>query len=487
MQKYLEAQNTIERAIEICPKVLAEDDASEDEIKIELARLNCQLGVALAGQGLLSRAAAIFDQIIQENYADKEVIATALINLTILKGKKNSEDLITKILAIMNDPEAKLSSQQLFKIRKNLAIFEIDEDNSTELEEKEKENSFMELFSKSYPNCVVPIIFKAYLCVKQKEWKKAESILRGFNNSQNKNAQNQATLALAQVFVAQGRIEDAIKQIEKCAEIKNYPATVATLILMFEKLQARNSKEKIHSIINEALNTLDQLNLSSTAKSNFLQSIIQLKLAKAEYEEAAQILEKLLQSGHLDGKSRIVAIASQVIALSWFDQQKTIAKSQELPHVDTSTDGIDIVQLENAQLPRSARLKSGLVVDNVQNAAKIKANQAKKLRRRAKRKELHIQKLISQGKYDPNRPVKLDPERWLPMHARRSAKKGKKQPKFLGAQGSGDGNKDESMKYDAAARGRGRGSIAPETVSEDKPNLPRNKQGRKKTKGKTKN
>ncbi len=77
------------------------------------------------------------------------------------------------------------------------------------------------------------------------------------------------------------------------------------------------------------------------------------------------------------------------------------------------------------------------------------------LRRRAKKREAYLEKLQEEGRYNPDRPVKPDPERWVPKSQRSYNKRGKKgRTKFVGAQGigSGAGAEKDAAKLDAAAR-----------------------------------
>ena len=74
------------------------------------------------------------------------------------------------------------------------------------------------------------------------------------------------------------------------------------------------------------------------------------------------------------------------------------------------------------------------------------------LAKRAKRRDAYLQKLQSLGKFDPKRPSKPDPERWLPVKQRSYARRGRKRNKFVGAQGSGDGAMKDAAKLDVAKR-----------------------------------
>ena len=87
------------------------------------------------------------------------------------------------------------------------------------------------------------------------------------------------------------------------------------------------------------------------------------------------------------------------------------------------------------------------------NRKKKKKSKEAVLRQRAKKREAHLSKLQQEGKYNPDRPMKPDPERWIPKNQRSYAKRGRKgRHKFVGAQGAGGGADKDAAKLDAAAR-----------------------------------
>ena len=86
---------------------------------------------------------------------------------------------------------------------------------------------------------------------------------------------------------------------------------------------------------------------------------------------------------------------------------------------------------------------------------KKKKNQEAILRKRTKKREQYLNNLQKQGKYNPDRPKKPDPERWIPKSQRSYNKRGRKsRQKFVGAQGGGTGvgADKEASRLDVAAR-----------------------------------
>ena len=73
-----------------------------------------------------------------------------------------------------------------------------------------------------------------------------------------------------------------------------------------------------------------------------------------------------------------------------------------------------------------------------------------------------------EGKYNPDRPVQPDPERWIPKTQRSYTKRGRRgRNKFVGAQGGGTGAgaEKDAAKLDVAARAAAR-AAGTETTSQ---------------------
>ena len=81
------------------------------------------------------------------------------------------------------------------------------------------------------------------------------------------------------------------------------------------------------------------------------------------------------------------------------------------------------------------------------------------MRKRARRRESYLEKLQKEGRYNPDRPVQPDPERWIPKTQRSYTKRGRRgRNKFVGAQGGGTGAgaEKDAAKLDVAARAAAR-------------------------------
>jgi len=135
--------------------------------------------------------------------------------------------------------------------------------------------------------------------------------------------------------------------------------------------------------------------------------------------------------------------------------------------------------LENKALPRSTTSSArssaisnklaatGNALDDEDDSDKPSRENI--LRRRAVKREAYLKELESKGKYNPDRPTKPDPERWIPKHERsRSSRGGNRGGNRGGGRNNnkglnsaqGGGSKLDAERLDAAARRAGKTSAS---------------------------
>ena len=117
---------------------------------------------------------------------------------------------------------------------------------------------------------------------------------------------------------------------------------------------------------------------------------------------------------------------------------------------------------------------------------KKKKNKASVLRYREKKREAYLAKLTEEGKYNPEKPTKPDPERWIPKKQRSHYRRRKNRKYGAGTSHQGIGGGMEDKKLDARARAAGeinKGGNAPSTahmsVSSGGGNFKKNRKGKK--------
>lgn len=198
-------------------------------------------------------------------------------------------------------------------------------------------------------------------------------------------------------------------------------------------------------------------------------SLADFRLRQGAYEEAASLYESTIRAVEEGGTTLsesdvLECKAGQVCALSYCDVKRAVelAAALDLRKEWGDRTEFDGEELEGMDIPRQSGGRSGRVrkmigtrrgTDDTQK--KNKKNQEAILRRRTKKRDLHLEKLRTKGLTNPDRPPKPDPERWIPKNQRSHARRGRKsRQKFVGAQGGGTGAGAErdALRLDAVAR-----------------------------------
>jgi len=253
--------------------------------------------------------------------------------------------------------------------------------------------------------------------------------------------------------------------------IRSRPATIATLSALYGNL---GLDEKVADV------------LDSTSGSGMAQkSLADFKLRMGSYEEAASLYESTILAVK-EGKTSLFESdvlecqAGLIKALSYYDIERAVEMASNLPSKvgksfsrdhESELDGEELEAMDIPRLSknsgmagssgRSSRMRKMLGSRRSINDSqkKNKKNQEAILRQRTKKRDLYLEKLQKEGRYNPNRPTKPDPERWIPKNQRSYAKRGRKaRQKFVGAQGGGigAGAEKDAARLDAAARAAAR-------------------------------
>lgn len=232
--------------------------------------------------------------------------------------------------------------------------------------------------------------------------------------------------------------------------MKYRPATVASLCSLFRSM---DMIDKVEVCLNASSQTaILQKNLAA------------FKLRLGMYDHAATMYESILKNdSDLSHEDKIECQAGLVKSLSHINIEKTIELAKDFKFLDDDDDlSVDGEDLEVMEIPRLGKGSKGSVhlrhiLTSRKQERKKSNNQSKDsiLRRRARKRDAYLEKLQKEGKYNPDRPTKPDPERWIPKNQRSYNRRGRKgRSKFLGAQGGGTGfgAEKEAAKLDAYAR-----------------------------------
>ncbi|VEU38283.1 unnamed protein product [Pseudo-nitzschia multistriata] len=206
---------------------------------------------------------------------------------------------------------------------------------------------------------------------------------------------------------------------------------------------------------------------NSTPKSPLEEADI--LFGQGQYEEACKLYEGALSNGSddsiLDSQLRYVqalAMSGQHEASQELWQSLESSVLGESTPVTASLPSGDV--LETKTLPRgtssnrsSISKKLAAASNPLEEEETDKPSREKILRRRARKREVYLKQLESKGKYNPDRPTKPDPERWIPKNERsRSGRnRGGKSNKGLNS-AQGGGSRLDAQRLDAAARRAGK-------------------------------
>lgn len=143
-----------------------------------------------------------------------------------------------------------------------------------------------------YPKSITPILLQAAVFVREKKVPKAEEILTQYSNKYPKNC-TPVLLALAQIAATAGHFQISSEALSKIAEIQHMPATVATLVSMWERLgDISNAASVLDAAIQWWKNAMDgERNLSV-----LMPKAASFKLKHGKEGEAAGLYEELVKS-----------------------------------------------------------------------------------------------------------------------------------------------------------------------------------------------
>ncbi|MGK3748834.1 MAG: hypothetical protein ACI8RD_001126 [Bacillariaceae sp.] len=213
---------------------------------------------------------------------------------------------------------------------------------------------------------------------------------------------------------------------------------------------------------------------------------------QCQYDDACKLYEGSLSSSSknsstVDSQLRYV----QALAMSgqheasqtlWQSLESTLLQeekntSMKLPVAPLPDGG----SLENKSLPRGAAASRSTSISkkleannnaagNQNDEGADKPSREKILRRRARKREEYLKELEKKGDYNPDRPAKPDPERWIPKHERSRSRRGRNnnnKGNNRSAQGGGSNKDAERLGLDAAARRAGKVPVssAPSTAT----------------------
>lgn len=187
-----------------------------------------------------------------------------------------------------------------------------------------------------YPKSIIPILLQAATFVREKKVPKAEEILTLYINKYPKNC-TPVLLALAQIAVTAGHFQISSEALSKIAEIQHMPATVATLVSLWERLgNISNAASVLDASIDWWKNAMDgERNLSV-----LMSEAASFKLKHGKEGEAARLYEELVRS-----QGSVEALVGLVQTAAKSDLEKAERYEKKLKPLP-GLKGVDVEALE---------------------------------------------------------------------------------------------------------------------------------------------
>jgi hypothetical protein len=227
------------------------------------------------------------------------------------------------------------------------------------------------------------------------------------------------------------------------ASIQSRPAVVATLeVLGAAGVGGSNNNNKNN-------NKSKTKGTSPTDEADAL-------LAQGQYEQAATLYEQHLPAPSKCNDEQLAQQLRRVQALTMSEQHEQATRLWESvqPRLEDSTEptAMDGEALENQALPRSSTTTTQFATTAAAAADETpKRSHEAVMRRRARQREAYLQALEAKGGYNPDRPSKPNPERWIPKHERSRARRRGQH----GRSAQGGASQADAQRLDAAARRAG--------------------------------
>lgn len=458
-QEIDEATENLISAKEICRRTLIDEGLSEKEVRKESAAIDLQEAYIHILSGGESKAAAAMDACKgvlsadgEDKIKDLELRVVAANNLAVLRGDRELPDSLTRLRSTINaTSESKLTASQLKELRYNRCILTLHLRKYDECLRLLAD--FEQLYGDGVGARVAVVRASVFAC--QRRWLDCESEIKAALTKATGDERDEATLLQAQLLVSKGSFSEAADLISGLSSLKNRPAAVSALLQL--GISAGTEKEAFRNLHRAAVNIGAAVDLPESVQRTVLGCSLTELRGAGLLAKAAEVQQLLLGSGLLSQDQRLSVLADLVASSAFLDPAATERFAMSLPPV-TNESEIRMEDMEARDVPRPVRKENenkpevGALTGLKKNSRTVRSP-AQVLRRRTRKREMYLSRLQVAGKYDPTRPVKPDPERWLPRNQRSYAKRGRRnKQKFVGGQGSGDGAQKDMLKLDAYAK-----------------------------------
>ncbi|RHY15751.1 hypothetical protein DYB36_005721 [Aphanomyces astaci] len=423
------------RALEVlCRDSLAAEGYSAAEIDQEAAVIRVQEAYVAQLTGREEHALDIYRRVSKSN-VDAGLVAVAHNNIATIqqRSSKDTFDSLKRLRSVSKETlRDKCSSSQHETILANLALV------LALMHKTDEASAAVDALAQQFPHSAFLPPLQLHLALSESD---DDGVVSGLADSLKGTTTASGLLTLAHLHCRLGRPAKAGDALRQIPAIQHTPGTVATLVALYDAaLDAKTAA----AVVDEAVRR------SAKSAEVLLEGVGLAKLSQGAYAAAAAAFCRLLDGGghDVEADTRVRVLAYAVVALSYVDPTAAAARAATLPPVQSSDVSVDEL-VRRAPKPRGATV---VVVPALAKEKKKKGeNRERVLRKRAKRKAQFIASLKAKADYNPLIGlVNPDPERWIPRKQR--SRRGRKNRKFVGAQGAGMGTAKDAAKLDAAAR-----------------------------------
>lgn len=421
-ENFQEAEKKLKRCEKLCREFLEEDEASEEEIDIELALIRIQLAYVYQKQGRIKESQQQYLSNLKLKLDDIALMAVASNNIVCINRDQNLFDSKKKMKVALNDALVyKLPSRQRKYIALNNAILNYYINQSDQCEK------ICKAIEESWPDLSLQTtILRALNLIRSDKNQEAFELLR---KAKTKDDNLYIDLCIVQLHLIQGDKVEACKILQDLGRNSFKPGIVGALTTLY---LGSGDEQGALKVFEKTVEFYKKNKVSGVDLSNLWRQAAEYHIQKGLPAVAANSLEELLKANKNDKK----LVAQLFLAYSQFDTAKALELSKSLPSVQDLSRGVNLESLQTSSVSVQNYKKSP--AGKPDSLPSTPHDDKKKTRKHKKRK----------GKLPKNydASVQPDPERWLPKYERtgyRKKRDRRTKDVIKGSQGTASGQAEQ--------------------------------------------
>ncbi|CAH1103592.1 unnamed protein product [Psylliodes chrysocephalus] len=422
-ENYADAEKKLRQCEKLCREMLEEDEASEEEIDIELALIRIQLAYVYQKQGRIKESQQMYITNLKLKLDDSALMAVASNNIVCINKDQNLFDSKKKMKVALNEALTfKLPSKQRKYIALNNAILNYYINQTDQCEKVCK------IIKEKWPELhMQTTVLTALNLMKSDRVQDAINLLTNTKTDDNLYVK----LCIAQIYLMQGEKLEACKVLENIGEDSYKPGIVGALTTLYLGIGEEKTALKVFE---RTVEFYKKNKVKGVDLSNLWRQAAEFHIKKGLPQVAVNSLEELLKNNKDDTK----LVAQLILAYAQFNEPQALKLSNQLISIDELSKDVDLEALEATQLLTVTYNKRSPASKQESLPSTPRDEPVKKTRKHKKRKG----KLPKN--YDPN--TLPDPERWLPKYERtgfRKKRDRRAKEVIKGSQGTASGQAEQ--------------------------------------------